>query len=67
MTVLHGSFSLWPMARKLRDEHPGAIYHVKNRGDRQEAIFKDDEDRRRFLDTMGEVCGKVGSEMNRSV
>ena len=24
------------MARKLRVEHPGAIYHVMNRGDRRE-------------------------------
>jgi len=32
------------MARKLRVEYPGAIYHVMNRGDRREPIFKDDED-----------------------
>jgi hypothetical protein len=32
------------MARKLRVEYPGAIYHVMNRGDRREAIFKDDDD-----------------------
>jgi len=25
------------MARKLRVEYPGAIYHVMNRGDRREA------------------------------
>ncbi len=30
------------MARKLRLEYPGAIYHVMNRGDRREAIFTDD-------------------------
>ncbi len=30
------------MARKLRVEYPGAIYHVMNRGDRREAIFRDD-------------------------
>ena len=33
------------MARKLRVEYPGAIYHVMNRGDRRELIFKDDADR----------------------
>jgi hypothetical protein len=27
------------MARKLRVQYPGAIYHVMNRGDRREAIF----------------------------
>jgi hypothetical protein len=37
------------MARKLRVEYPGAIYHVMNRGDRREPIFKDELDRRRFI------------------
>ena len=40
------------MARKLRVEYPGAIYHVMNRGDRREAIFKDDQDRERFLEQL---------------
>jgi putative transposase len=43
------------MARKLRVQYPGAIYHVMNRGDRREAIFKDDQDRERFLETLGEA------------
>jgi hypothetical protein len=30
------------MARKLRIQYPGAIYHVMNRGDRQEPISGDD-------------------------
>ena len=29
------------MARKLRVQYPDAIYHVMNRGDRREPIFKD--------------------------
>ena len=29
------------MARKLRVEYPGVIYHVMNRGGRREAIFRD--------------------------
>jgi len=48
------------MARKLRVEYPGAIYHVMNRGDRREEIFKDDQDRERFLETLGETCAKTG-------
>ena len=48
------------MARKLRVEYPGAIYHVINRGDRREPIFRDDADRRRFLETLGEACAKTG-------
>ena len=41
------------MPRKLRVEYPGAIYHVMNRGDRREAIFKDAQDRELFLATLG--------------
>jgi hypothetical protein len=42
------------MARKLRIEYVGAVYHFMNRGDRGEAIFEDDQDRRRFLATLAE-------------
>jgi REP element-mobilizing transposase RayT len=45
--------------RKLRVEYPGAIYHVMNRGDRREPIFKDDVDHWRFLETLEEACGKT--------
>src|SRR5688500_13286531 len=48
------------MARKARVEFPGAIYHVLDRGDRREAIFRDETDRVRFLETLGEVCGRTG-------
>jgi len=47
------------MARKLRVQYPGAIYHVINRGDRREPIFVDDADRRRFLETLAEACAKA--------
>jgi len=47
------------MARKLRIEYPGAIYHVMNRGDRREAIFHDDRDRELFLTTLAEACVKA--------
>src|SRR5678809_883152 len=47
------------MARKLRVEYPGAIYHVMNRGDRREPIFVDDRDRLRFLETLSEACAKT--------
>jgi hypothetical protein len=48
------------MARKLRIQYPGAIYHVVNRGDRREAIFADDVDRERLLETLSEACQKIG-------
>ena len=48
------------MPRKNRVEFEGAIYHVMDRGDRREAIFLDDKDRERFLETLGEACDKTG-------
>ena len=33
------------MARPLRIEFADAAYHVTSRGDRREAIYRDDEDR----------------------
>ena len=48
------------MAWKLRVQYAGAIYHVMNRGDRREPIFRDDTDRLRFLATSGESCAKTG-------
>src|ERR1019366_3252450 len=52
------------MARKLRIQYPGAIYHVMNRGDRREAIFEDDEDRQRLLQTLTEACQKTGWQVH---
>jgi putative transposase len=43
------------MARPLRIEFPGAIYHVTSRGDRREAIFEDDVDRNVFLTTLSQA------------
>ena len=37
------------MARKKREWYPGAIYHVMSRGNRQKAIFKDEDDYIQFL------------------
>ena len=55
------------MARKLRVEHAGAIYHVMNRGDRRELIFIDDADRQRFVETLGEACAKTGWQVHAYV
>jgi putative transposase len=52
------------MARKLRIQYPGAIYHAMNRGDRRAAIFLDDEDRIQFLKTLGEACKKTDWEVH---
>ncbi|MBM3883256.1 MAG: transposase [Verrucomicrobia bacterium] len=55
------------MARKLRVEYPGAIYHVLNRGDRREPIFHDDADRHRFVETLGKACAKTGWQVHAYV
>ncbi len=44
------------MARPLRLEFAGALYHVTSRGDRREAIYETDEDRESYLSLLGEVC-----------
>jgi len=47
------------MARKVRLQYAGAVYHVMNRGNRSQAIFRDDLDRRRCLETLAEACDKT--------
>jgi putative transposase len=44
------------MARPLRLEFAGALYHITSRGNRREYIFKDDEDRQHFLLLINQVC-----------
>ena len=44
------------MARPLRIEFAGALYHVTSRGDRQESFYESDPDRERFLIVLPEVC-----------
>jgi len=43
------------MTRPLRIEFDGALSHVTSRGDRRDDIYKDDTDRIRFLEILGEV------------
>ncbi len=52
------------MARKLRVEYEGAIYHVMNRGDRRKLIFLDDEDRGAFLAILDAACAKTGWQVH---
>ncbi len=46
------------MSRPIRIEFPNALYHVTSRGVRREDIFDDDDDRRAFLKTLGDVVGQ---------
>jgi putative transposase len=53
-----GRASVPHMARPLRVEFPGAVYHVTARGDGREAIFVDDTDRRLFLAVVEHVLDR---------
>ncbi|HXG76920.1 MAG TPA: transposase [Gaiellaceae bacterium] len=46
------------MARPLRLEVAGGIYHLTARGNERRAIFRDANDRARFLDVLGATCGR---------
>src|SRR5436190_10209924 len=52
------------MARKMRVQYPGAVYHIMSRGDHRESIFEDDQDRELFLATLGEACAKTQWQMH---
>ena len=44
------------MARPLKIEFAGALYHITSRGDRREDIYRDNEDRQQWLEILGQVC-----------
>lgn len=48
------------MARAMRIEYPGAVYHITSRGNDRRDIFLDDDDRREFLELLGEVVRRFG-------
>src|SRR5882724_5993411 len=48
------------MARPIRIQYPGAVYHVMARGNHGQVVFGDDTDRKLLLGTLGEACEKTG-------
>jgi putative transposase len=48
------------MARPLRFQYPGAVYHIMARGDGGKPVFETDLDRKAFLSRLGEVCTSHG-------
>jgi len=44
------------MARQIRIEYPGAIYHITSRGNAQQAIFETKADRYHFLSVLEQAC-----------
>jgi len=48
------------MPRPPRLEFPGALYHVTARGNERRAIFRDDHDRRHYLDRLASYRARFG-------
>ncbi|MFT6916266.1 MAG: putative transposase [Motiliproteus sp.] len=48
------------MARPLRIEFAGALYHVTARGNAKKDIYQDDVDREIFLELLGNCCERYG-------
>ena len=51
------------MARPLRIEYAGAIYHVMSRGNARQIIFLDDKDREKMLKDLEDSVVRYGWEM----
>lgn len=51
------------MARPTRMEYPGAVYHVICRGNNRQAVFRDDQDRKRYLEKLSVYCEEKGVEL----
>lgn len=47
------------MARAMRIEYQGAVYHVMARGNQDGALFADDLDRKPWLPALAEGCEKT--------
>lgn len=48
------------MARTVRIEYAGAVYHLQSKGNRNMAVFENDEDRTSFLDFLEATCHRFG-------
>jgi REP element-mobilizing transposase RayT len=51
------------MARPLRLEFPGAVYHVMARGNERRPIFRDDQDRQQYLSRLAHYREKFGFQV----
>ena len=43
------------MARPLRIEYPGAVYHITSRDNARQNIYLEDEDRVKFIDILSKT------------
>ena len=55
------------MARPLRLEHAGALWHVTCRGNERRSIFRDDGDRKVFLSLLSEAIRRFGWRLHAYV
>ena len=55
------------MARKLRLEFPGAIYHVINRGNYRADVFRSEGAKTAFEACLFEACARSGDPKKGSV
>ncbi len=55
------------MARPLRLEHAGALWHVTSRGNERRRIFRDACDRRVFLSVLADAIGRYGWRLHAYV
>lgn len=52
------AYNLPLMARPLRLELAGGLYHVTSRGDGRDDIYLSDADRLAWLEVLGQVCSR---------
>jgi len=52
------------VARKIRVQYEGAVYHVMSRGDHREVILRGDRDRELFVDALGQCCRRTGWQVH---
>lgn len=55
------------MSRPLRLEYPGAVWHVTSRGNERRDVFRDDEDRMKFLSILGRTVELFGWNLHAYV
>ena len=55
------------MARPMRLDYPGTLYHVLSRGNEKREIFRDEKDYLKFLDTLGKMVERFKLEIHAYV
>lgn len=55
------------MSRPWRIEFKGALYHVLSRGNEQQDIYLDNEDRNSFISLMGEITDRFEIDIFGSI